>query len=74
MKSVRNDLINTFHTLFANPQLSLLDWVVIETTGLADPAPLIQSLYMDPYCKQHLRMDRHDITVTYLTLIKYDHA
>ena len=54
---VRNDLIKTFHSLFENPKLSLLDWVVIETTGLADPAPLIQSLYMDPTCKKFLRMD-----------------
>ena len=30
---------------------------MIETTGLADPAPLIQSLYMDLKCKTYLRMD-----------------
>ena len=54
---VRNDVIKTFHTLFDDPKLSQLNWVVIETTGLADPAPLIQSLYMDERCKTHLRMD-----------------
>jgi G3E family GTPase len=43
--------------LFSDPKLSQLNWVVIETTGLADPAPLIQSLYMDPTCKKHLRLD-----------------
>lgn len=54
---MRSDLIKTFHALFTDPKLSQLNWVVIETTGLADPAPLIQSLYMDAKCKQHLRMD-----------------
>lgn len=54
---VRKDLIQTFHALFTDEKLSRLNWVVIETTGLADPAPLIQSLYMDPLCKKHLRLD-----------------
>lgn len=34
-----------------------LDWVVIETTGLADPAPVIQSLLVDDQCKKYLRLD-----------------
>ena len=55
--TVRRDVIKTFHTLFDDPKLSQLNRVVIETTGLADPAPLIQSLYMDEKCKKHLRMD-----------------
>ncbi len=57
LNTVRSDVIKTFHTLFDDPKLSQLHWVVIETTGLADPAPLIQSLYMDEKCKKHLRMD-----------------
>jgi G3E family GTPase len=36
---------------------SKLDWMLIETTGLADPAPLIQSLYMDTECRSFLRLD-----------------
>jgi G3E family GTPase len=55
--TVRKDLIGTFHKLFADPAVARLDWVVLETTGLADPAPLIQSLYMDPACNAHLRLD-----------------
>lgn len=54
---MRNDVIKMFHTLFDDSKLSQLNWVVIETTGLADPAPLIHSLYMDDKCKKHLRMD-----------------
>lgn len=30
---------------------------MIETTGLADPAPVIQSLLVDEQCKLHLRLD-----------------
>ena len=55
--TVRKDVIQTFQRLFLDDKFSKLDWVVIETTGLADPAPLIQSLYMDEQCKRHLRLD-----------------
>ena len=55
--TVRNDLLKTFHRMFKDDSFSRLDWVVIETTGIADPAPLIQSLYMDEGCKRHMRLD-----------------
>lgn len=55
--TVRKDLITTFHSMFADESFSKLDWVMIETTGLADPAPLIQSLYMDKECSKYLRLD-----------------
>ena len=55
--TVRKDLITTFHNMFADESFSKLDWVMIETTGLADPAPLIQSLYMDKECSKYLRLD-----------------
>ena len=55
--TVRKDLIETFRGMFADPSFSKLDWVLIETTGLADPAPLIQSLYMDVECSKYLRLD-----------------
>ena len=45
------------HALFEDPKFAKLNWVVIETTGIADPAPLVQSLYMDVKCKTYLRMD-----------------
>ena len=31
--------------------------VVIETTGIADPAPVIQTLFMDDECRKHMRLD-----------------
>jgi len=55
--TVRKDLLVTFHRMFENEAFSKLDWIVIETTGLADPAPLIQSLYMDALCMSKLRLD-----------------
>ena len=44
---MRKDLIDTFHTMMEHEAFAQIDWVVIETTGLADPSPVIQSLYMD---------------------------
>lgn len=55
--TVRQDLIKTFQKMFQHDSFALLDWVVIETTGIADPAPLVQSLYMDPQCLARLRLD-----------------
>ena len=55
--TVRGDLVKMFTALFDKPSFSALDWVIIETTGLADPAPVAQTLYMDKVCKQKLRLD-----------------
>lgn len=55
--AVRKDLLTTFHRMFAHEAFAQLDWIVIETTGMADPAPLIQSLYMDPDCQARIRLD-----------------
>lgn len=55
--TVRSDLLATFRRMFANEAFAQLDWVVIEASGLADPAPLIQSLYMDADCQRRLRLD-----------------
>jgi len=53
--------------------------VVIETTGIADPAPIIQLFYMDDRCKERLRIDSV-ITVVdcrhifnHLTATNHDH-
>jgi len=55
--TVRNDLLQTFKKMFSNDAFAKLDWIIIETTGLADPAPLIQSFYMDNECQKRLRLD-----------------
>ena len=34
-----------------------LDGVVIETTGLADPAPVAQTFFMDNHVKSHFVLD-----------------
>merc|ERR1712050_294086 len=35
----------------------LLDGVLIETTGLADPAPVAQTFFADDFVQQHMRLD-----------------
>lgn len=55
--TVRKDLIQTFHRMFENEAFGKLDWIVIETTGLADPAPMVQSFYADSKCRERLRLD-----------------
>jgi G3E family GTPase len=58
--TVRSDLIDTLRSLFqkrVRGQIAEFDRVVIETTGLADPAPIINSLITDPIAGARYRLD-----------------
>ncbi|WP_214777063.1 GTP-binding protein [Exiguobacterium sp. s22] len=53
--SIQNDLSKTFYQLAAKKET--FDRVIIETTGVADPAPIIQTIYYDDYLRQHFKMN-----------------
>jgi G3E family GTPase len=58
--SVRSDLIDTLRDLFlkrVRGRITEFDRVVIETTGLADPAPLLHTLTGDPLVTARYRLD-----------------
>merc|ERR1712039_955464 len=57
--TVRGDLIAGLKKLVKNSkkQGKALDGVMIETTGLADPAPVAQTFFADDYVQQHYRLD-----------------
>jgi G3E family GTPase len=58
--SVRSDLIDTLRSLFlkrVRGQVAEFDRVVIETTGLADPAPVLHTLTGDPLVTARYRLD-----------------
>lgn len=57
--SIRGDLSDAFVKLLARRDEGLLtfDRVVIETTGLADPGPILQTLLVDRYLARNTRMD-----------------
>ncbi len=58
--TVRSDLIETIQALLLKRERSEIpefDKVVIETTGLADPAPILQALMTDPHVTNCLRLD-----------------
>jgi G3E family GTPase len=58
--SVRTDLQETLRELFGQRragQLADFDRVIIETTGLADPAPVVQTLSTDTMISTHYRLD-----------------
>lgn len=46
--TVRGDLLATFASLEARRAAGAIDRVIIETTGLADPAPILHTLMSDP--------------------------
>lgn len=53
--SVRGDLVRTLKLLIANDDQ--LDGIIIETTGLADPAPVAQTFFADPEINRGTRLD-----------------
>ena len=53
--TVRGDLIRILGELI--DRRGDLDHVLIETTGLADPAPVIQTFYVDPRIRKHMELD-----------------
>jgi G3E family GTPase len=58
--SVRTDLQETLRDLFARRrtgQIADFDRVIVETTGLADPAPVVQTLVSDTLLAAHYRLD-----------------
>eukprot|EP00931_Biecheleriopsis_adriatica_P023674 TRINITY_DN148_c0_g1_i2.p1 TRINITY_DN148_c0_g1~~TRINITY_DN148_c0_g1_i2.p1 ORF type:complete len:460 (-),score=138.87 TRINITY_DN148_c0_g1_i2:259-1638(-) len=57
--TVRGDLIAGLKKLIktSKKQNKPLDGVMIETTGLADPAPVAQTFFADDFVQQHMRLD-----------------
>merc|ERR1712048_1402272 len=57
--TVRGDLIAGLKKLVKNSKKTgkPLDGVLIETTGLADPAPVAQTFFADDFVQQHMRLD-----------------
>merc|ERR1712039_186990 len=57
--TVRGDLIAGLKKLIksSKKQSKPLDGVLIETTGLADPAPVAQTFFADDFVQQHMRLD-----------------
>merc|ERR1712039_945297 len=57
--TVRGDLIAGLKKLIKSSKKSSkpLDGVMIETTGLADPAPVAQTFFADDFVQQHMRLD-----------------
>lgn len=58
--SVRGDLVETLRDLFlrrVKGEVPEFGRVVLETSGLADPAPILHSLMTDPFCGARYRLD-----------------
>jgi G3E family GTPase len=52
---IRGDLVRTLNDLLRRP--GSFDAVLIETTGVADPGPVVQSFFIDEDLKAKLRLD-----------------
>ncbi len=57
--SVRTDLVNTLEDLFhkqACKKIPKFKQIIVETTGIADPAPILRTLINDPFIARHYRL------------------
>ncbi len=64
--SVRDDLVQAFSHLLDQDQrgaIPRIDRLVVETTGLADPAPILFTIETDPMLRHHFRVDHVVVTV-----------
>ncbi|HQS31625.1 MAG: cobalamin biosynthesis protein CobW [Polaromonas sp. 39-63-203] len=52
---LRGDLLRVASNLVKRP--GRFDGIIIETTGLADPAPVVQTFYFDDLLRHHTRID-----------------
>tara|TARA_R110002167_G_scaffold51528_3_gene149076 strand:- start:1331 stop:2440 length:1110 start_codon:yes stop_codon:yes gene_type:complete len=58
--TIRGDLVNTLRDLYvrrAKNEVPEFDRILIETTGLADPAPILHTLMSDPMLMSRYRLD-----------------
>ena len=58
--SIRGDLIATLEDILRkrdNGRIAPFDRVIIETTGLADPAPVLHTVLLHPYLALRFRLD-----------------
>lgn len=53
--TVRGDLVRTIARLLQLP--GRLDAILVETTGLADPGPVAQTFFIDPFLNENVRLD-----------------
>jgi G3E family GTPase len=59
--TVRGDLVEAFHKLERQRtagKSAAFERVIIETTGLADPAPILHTLMSDPFVTAHYRLEQ----------------
>ena len=59
--SVRGDLVTALENILRrldNGRMEPIQQVILETTGLADPAPILQTILQHPYLSMRFRIDR----------------
>ena len=79
--TIRGDLVDTLKDLFkrkAKQEIPDFNRLVIETTGLADPAPILHTLMSDPFLMTRYRLDgvisTADARLASDTMNKHDEA
>lgn len=55
MAAVRGDLVRILHKLLK--KRNKFDYIIIETTGLADPAPVAQTFFVDDVLSEKMSLD-----------------
>merc|ERR1719198_1762123 len=55
--TIRGDLVGGLQSIIDEMEKSPLDLIAIETTGMADPVPIVRTFMSDPVLTEDLRLD-----------------
>lgn len=55
--NLREDLVSCLREIMKHPSAQVLEAIVIETTGVADPLPIIRAIQTSPYLRPIVRLD-----------------
>lgn len=68
--NLREDLVSCLLDTVKQPESKKLDAIIIETTGVADPLPIIRALQTSPYLRPYIRLDSVISVVDGINVIK----
>jgi G3E family GTPase len=67
--SVRGDLVRTLHQLLGGERS--FDGIIVETTGIADPGPVVQTFFVDPLLQARTELDSVITVVDAANLVRH---
>lgn len=72
--NLREDLVSSILECVTQPKAKELESIIIETTGVADPLPIIRAIQTSPYLRPHVKLDSVISVVDGINVMKNSEA